>query len=85
MSSKFSAEMACVAESPAVRNRSDREIRVHEIVSGGGQAVLSDDRSDGVAGCFECAVHGSGCNIVCGREILDPDGTVREVISDPRL
>jgi hypothetical protein len=36
MSSEFSAEMACVAESPAVRNRSNREIRVHEIVSGGG-------------------------------------------------
>ena len=36
MSSEFSAEMACVAESPAVRNRSDREIRVHEVVSGSG-------------------------------------------------
>jgi hypothetical protein len=36
MSSEFSAEVACVAESPAVRNRTDREIRVHEIVSGGG-------------------------------------------------
>ena len=82
---EFSTEVACVAESPAVRDRGDREVRVHEIVSGGGQAVLPDDRSDGVSGCFECAVDGSGRNVVCGSEIPDPDGAAREVVHDPRL
>src|SRR6476620_12729786 len=36
LSPELSSEMACVAESPAVRNRGDRKVRVHEIVSGSG-------------------------------------------------
>jgi hypothetical protein len=36
LSPEFSTEMACIAKSPAVRNRGDRQIRIDEIVSGGG-------------------------------------------------
>jgi hypothetical protein len=85
LSPEFSAEVACVAESPAVRNGGDRQIRIHQIVSRSGQAVLPNDRSNGVSGCFERAVHGSGRNVVCGSEILDLNGAGREVVDDPGL
>src|SRR6185312_10391831 len=85
LSPELSPEVACVAEAPAVRNRGYREAGVHEIVSGSGQAVLSDDGANRVPGRLEGAVHGSGCDVVCGGEIPDPDCTVREMLHDPRL
>jgi hypothetical protein len=60
-------------------------IRVHEVVSRGGEAVLSDNRSNSVSGCFERAMHSPGRNVVGGGEVLDPDGAVGQVVRDPRL
>ena len=85
MPPEFSSEVAGVAESPAMRDRCDREVRVHQVGSGRGETVLSDDGSNGVSRRFECAVDRSGRNVVYRGEILDLDGAGREVVDDPGL
>src|SRR5438105_10901970 len=57
---ELTAEMARVAEAPAVGNGGDRQSRAHEIVARRCKPMRSHHGTDGVAGRSESPVHGAG-------------------------